>query len=79
MTQKFFKDSRANRDGNMGFYNRLCVEFANKATGQHRAFGGGEMTWDYYTSTSWAKNRYDIQVKVFIDFNTQTITVTTKS
>lgn len=74
--EKIFSDSRVNRDANMGFYNRLCVEYANKAFGQWRAFGAGEMNHDYYTSTSWKGNRNDIQVTVFLDFNTNTIKVT---
>lgn len=78
MTPKIFKDSRANRDHNMGFYNRMCVEYANKVFGQHRAFGGGEMSWDYYTSTSWRRTHDDIAISVYIDFNTNTVTVTAK-
>lgn len=78
MTQKIFKDSRANRDHNLGFYNRMCVEYANKVFGQNRAFGGGTMSWDYYTSTSWRRTHDDIAISVYIDFNTNTVTVTAK-
>jgi len=78
MATSIFTDSRVNRDITMGKCNSICVEYANKVTGQNRAFGGGEMTWDGYTSNSWKKNHFDIQVKVSLDFNLNTVTVETK-
>ena len=79
MTTSIFTDSRVNRDINMGKCNSICVEYANKVTGQNRAFGGGAMTWNDYTSNSWKKDRFDIQVKVILDFNLHTVTVETKA
>ena len=79
METSIFTDKRVNRDITMGKCNSICVEYANKVTGQHRAFGAGEMTYDNYTSTSWKRDRFDIQVKVILDFNLHSVTVETKA
>lgn len=79
MTTSIFTDSRVNRDINMGKCHSICVEYAKKATGQDRVFGGGTMTWNDYTSNSWKRDRFDIQVKATLDFNLHTVTIEAKS
>ena len=77
MTQeKIFNESEAHRNHNAGYYDSLCVVYANKAFGQDREFSGSTMTWDYYESTSPRYDYDDIQITVFIDFNAHTIKVT---
>lgn len=75
--EKIFKESSANRDHNMGYYESLCAVYASKAFGQDREFGGCTMAWDYFEATSYKRDYDDLLIKVYIDFNTNTIKVTT--
>lgn len=70
-------DSRINRDSNFGKYMELSNELIKTSTGYDKEVSGGRMTWDYYQATAYKKTHFDdVQVNIFLDFNTNTATIT---
>lgn len=64
------KDSRINRNNDMGGYIRLCNEII-KAHGFNKDFNnsGCKMSFNNFKTTAYKKNYQDFQIDVNLDFN----------
>lgn len=78
MLEQTYKDSRINRNNNMGGYQRLAQELVADKVGEARDFGLGSMSWDEYHTTSYKRTWQDKQIDVTMNFALGTYTITLK-
>lgn len=75
-----FKDPRFNRNHCAAEYMEFCKEYINEKLGINKDMSksGHTMSWDNFKTRAYATNEDKTQVDCLIDFNANTITLTTK-
>ena len=72
--EKTYTDHRISRDLCVMQFNEIANEYLQKEFGRE-VNGGSTMTWDYFETQSYAKDRTEKQINVMIDYVRQTITL----